>query len=243
MTRSATYKRAQPQYSYKGEQALQVAASIPLKFKNLLEKIILTSNILNRELVLRGNNREITLVKTIFNSAWELWTEMSAIIDIATLETEGLCLNFQPVAVNTTICKVLDQILPRLRNRQQLLNLKLAPKSPKVMADQLRLEQVLLTLLSNASEIAAEKSSIYASSAEQGKEVTIKIWSYHHALSGSSLNASPPLTHDEQELTSELATELALCKYLIKLHKGKLWLPNEITSGNAFVLVLPSISN
>lgn len=226
----------------KREQALQITASLPLKSKNLLEKIILTSSLLNRELMLRGNNREVRLVNTILTSAWNLWTEMSTIIDIATLETEGLHLHFQLVAANSVIHNVLEQLLPKLQARQQVLTLKLSPKSPRVRADQLRLEQVLLAIVSNVSQRTATRGSIYISTTEQSKTATIKMWGEPVAADSSTPDTPYDRTeYNRDRLASSLTTELALCKYLTKLHKGKLWLPGELTAGNAFVIVLPSI--
>ncbi len=227
------------------EQALQVAASIPLKSKNLLEKIILTSSQLNRELLLRGSNREVRLVNTILTSAWNLWNEMSAIIEIATLETEGIDLCLQPVAVNAAINNILGQVVPILHSRQQALTLKLMPKSPTVMADPLRLEQVLLTLLSNVSQNTATHGSIFTSTtAEKSKIVTVKIWGNPPATTKKTTD----ILHDQAEHNGcksapSLTTELALCKYLIKLHKGKLWLPGETIPGVAFALALPSVAS
>ncbi len=228
----------------KREQALQITASLPLKSKNLLEKIIITSSLLSRELILRGNNREVRLVNTILTSAWNLWNEMSTIIDTATLETEGLHLHFQPVAVNTIVHNILDQILPKLQSRQQVLTLKLSPKSCRVRADQLRLEQILLAILSNVSQNTAPRGSIYISTTEQNKTTTIKIWGEPLAADSSTPDTPYDRTeYNRDRSASSPTTELALCKYLTKLHKGKLWLPGETTPGNAFVVVLPSIGN
>lgn len=226
----------------KEAQALQITSSLPIKSKNLLQKIILTSSLLNRKLVLRGNNRETKLVNTILTSAWDLWNEMSTIIDIATLQVEGLHLYFQPLHVNSVIRGILDQILPRLQSRQQVLTLKLAPESPSVMADQLRLEQVLLTILSNVSQNTTIQGTIFMSTGERNEIVTIKVWG--GPSSGLNGTASAPHNQTKQDggkLTSGLSTELALCKYFIKLHKGNLWLPGETSAKGAFVLALPSI--
>lgn len=228
----------------KGEQALQITASLPLKSKNLLEKIILTSSLLNRELTLRGNNREARLASTILASAWNLWNEMSTIIDIATLETEGLHLHFQPLAVNSVIRSVLEQILPKLQSRQQVLTSKLSPKSPKIKADQLRLEQVLLAILSNVSQNTAPRGSVCISTTERSNTTTIKIWGEPVAAETSTPDTLYGRTeYNVDRFASSLTTELALCKYLIKLHDGRLWLPGETSPGNAFVVALPSISN
>ncbi len=237
--------KGQSQYNNKnGEQALQIAASLPLKSKNLLEKIILTSSLLNKELMLRGNGREIRLVNTILTSAWSLWNEMSTIIDIATLETEGLHLYFRPVAINGAIHCILDRVLPKLQNRQQVLTLKLTPKSPRVMADQLRLEQILLTILSQVSLNTAAHGSIFITTAEQSEIVTIKVWGEPVAAASSTTDTPyNQAGYNREKLTSGITTELALCKYLVKLHKGKLCLPDETTAGNTFVVVLPSICN
>lgn len=240
-----TSVQEQPRLSdRKREQALQISASIPLKSKSLLEKIILTSSLLNRELMLRGNNREVRLANTILTSAWNLWNEMSNIIDIATFETEGLNLHFQPVAVNSVIHDVLEQILPKLQSYQQILTLKLSPKSPEVMADKLRLEQILLAILSNVSQNTGKHGSIHISTTEQKKTAAIRIWG-EPAVAGSVTGDTPcgQTEHNGDSLASGLTIELALCKYLTKAHKGKLWLPGEITAGNAFVIALPSIDN
>jgi signal transduction histidine kinase len=107
------------------------------------------------------------------------------------------------------------------------------------MADQYRLEQVLTAILSKASAATAENGSIQISLIEQEKTVTLRIWGHPQLTKEDTANA-PQDRYSNEETAS---IELALCRYLIKLHKGKLWLPNDKTSGNAFVLVLPSITN
>jgi len=235
--------------NHTGEQALQLSASLPLKFKDLLQKTILAASALNRELALRGNIREIRLVNTILTSTCSLWSEVSSIINIATLETEGLYLQPQPMDINTAIYNSINQILPKLHRNQQQLTLRLAPKACKVMADPLRLEQVLLTIFSSVSENTPQGNNIYASSAEQGDSVVIKIWGDPPATDASLADTRPHPRHslesNEDKTTpgSELAIGLALCKYLIKLHNGKMWLPDEIADKNTFVIVLPPIND
>ncbi len=234
--------------SHVGEQALQLSASLPLKFKDLLQKTILAASALNREIALRGNIREIRLVNTILTSTYSLWSEVSSIINIATLETEGFYLQSQPVDINTAIYNVIDQILPKLHRNQQQLTLRLAPKACKVMADPLRLEQVLLTILSNVSENTPQGNNIYTSSEEQSDTVVIKIWGDPPATDTNSANMRPQPRYslesneDKTISSSEPAIGLALCKYLIKLHNGKMWLPSEMADKNTFVIVLPSVN-
>lgn len=235
--------------NHTGEQALQLSASLPLKFKDLLQKTIMAASALNRELTLRGNIREIRLVNTILSSICSLWSEVSSIINIATLETEGLLLQPQPMDINTAIYDVVDEILPKLHRNQQRLTLRLTPKACKVIADPLRLKQVLLTIFSIVSKITPQGNNLYASSEEQGDSIVIRIWGDSPVTDANSTDIRPhsrcSLESNEDKTTSssEPAVGLALCKYLIKLHNGKMWLPGEMADKNTFVIILPSIND
>lgn len=249
MTKFGTevFKSELKQSTFPGEQALQITASVPLKFKTLLQKIIVSASTLSKELALRGNSRENRLVNTILTSAWSLWAEVSSLIDIATLETEGLYLDLQQTAINTKIYEALERIISTLYHRQQTLTLRLAQKSPIVMADPLRLEQVLLTILATISENVPAGSEIYLLSAEKDNAVIIKIWGDIPIPIGETVkNPSHlcyPSKHDIAKTTFNQSIELALCKYLVKLHKGKMLLPGEAINNNAFTIILPSINH
>lgn len=156
---------------------------------------------------------------------------------------EGFYLELELTDIDTIAYRVVDQILPIVRSRNQSLTLNLTPHLPKIATDSLRIEQILLNLLSNASKFTPDSSSISLSVNKKGDFMLIEV-------RDSGLCIPPEEQHeifqpyyrnkiDSEKDTPGIGLGLALCKHLVELHGGKIWVESEQGKGNTFVLALP----
>jgi signal transduction histidine kinase len=124
----------------------------------------------------------------------------------------------------------------------QSLNLALASSLPLVWADEERLQQVVLNLLINASKFTPE-----------GGKITMKAKQKNSALVVEIQDTGPGIPEEEQqrlfqpyhrqlsdrEHLSGLGLGLALCKYLVELHDGQIWVESEAGKGSTFGFSMP----
>ena len=118
----------------------------------------------------------------------------------------------------------------------------LPPSLPLVWADKERLRQVVLNLLINASKFTPE-----------GGKITLKAKEKDTSLVMEIQDTGPGIPEEEQqrlfqpyhrqitdrEHLSGLGLGLALCKYLVELHNGKIWVESQVGKGSTFGFSIP----
>lgn len=156
---------------------------------------------------------------------------------------EGFSLELEPTDIYAIAHKAADQILPIVHSRDQSLTLNVMPRLPEITADSLRIEQILLHLLYNATQFTPDGGSISLSASRKDSYIVIEI-----EYGGSSI---PP--EDQHEVFQPYyrfksdgekdfpgaGLGLALCKHLVELHGGTMWLKSEQGKGNTLALALP----
>lgn len=223
-------------------QTIELISFLMHEFKTPLTSIIASAGLLAEELTLSPDDPRTKLISNILTSAYSLEARASELLDLAKLEAEGFQLELEPTDINTVIYNIVDQLSPTIHSRNQSLTLNLAPHLPKTITDSLRLEQVLLNLLSNATKFTPEGGSISLTSTKQNDHIVIKVQD-----SGPSI---PPeeqtkvfqpyyrLKGDKGHIPGT-GLGLALCKHLIELHGGTIWAESQQGKGTTFAFSLP----
>ncbi len=152
-------------------------------------------------------------------------------------------MELEPTGIDAIAYKVVDQILPIVHSRDQSLALDVTSYLPEIAADALRIEQILLYLLSNAVKFTPDGGSISFSAASNSGFIVIKVRD-----SGCCI---PPeeqqeifqpyyrLKGDNEKDSPGVGLGLALCKHLVELHGGRIWVESEQGKGNTFAFALP----
>lgn len=156
---------------------------------------------------------------------------------------EGFHLALEPTNISEIVYKVAAHIQPMVRSRKQSLILNVTPQLPDVIADSLRIEQVLLHLLSNAVKLTPHGGCVSLSAESNGSVIVIEIrdggpsipseeqhevFKPHYRLRGDSEKDSPGM-----------GLGLALCRFLVERHGGRIWVKSEEDKGNIFAFSLP----
>jgi len=223
-------------------QTIELISFLMHEFKTPLTSIITSAGLLAEELPLSPDDPKTRLISNILTSAYNLEARASELLDLAKLEAEGFQLELEPADINTVIYNAVDQISPTINSRNQSLTLNLAHHLPKTIADSLRIEQVLLNLLSNATKFTPEGGSISLTSTKQNDHIVIKVQD-----SGSSIPLEEQTKvfqlyyrlRDAKEHIPGTGLGLALCKHLIELHGGTIWVESQQSKGSTFAFSLP----
>ena len=227
----------------RAKQTLELVSFLTHELKTPLTSIITSAGLLAEELALSPEDPKTKLISNILASAHNLEARASELLDLAKLEAEGFHLELEPTEINTIVYNVVDQLSPIVRSRRQSLALNLAPNLPKVMADSLRIEQILTNILSNATKFTPQGGSISISVNQHNGYIVIEVQD-----SGPSIPVEEQykvfqpyyrLKGEEKEYIPGAGLGLALCKHLVELHGGRIWVESEQGKRNTFAFTLP----
>ncbi len=241
MKNQATIQREQLPSSAK--QTLELIAFLTYDFKSQLTSINSSVSLLAERLANSHNDFETKLIGNILASHHYLEARTSELLALVKLQVDGCHLEFELTDIDAIVHRVIEQLSPIISNREQSLTLNLTPNTRKIIADSLRIEQVLHNLLSNASKSTPTGGSISLSTAKQDGYMVIKIQDSSPCIPRiAQRELFQPycrLTGDKDTQIPGTGFGLALCKHLVELHGGRIWVENEENNGNTFAFTLP----
>ena len=184
----------------------------------------------------------LSIARNIHGGASNLSKRIDDLLDLAKVEIGSLQLNLKPVGVRRLLRRIAGDMATVISGNGQSLNLALASSLPLVWADEERLQQVVLNLLINASKFTPE-----------GGKITLKARERDAALIVEIQDTGPGIPEEEQqrlfqpyhrqisdrEHLSGLGLGLALCRYLVELHGGQIWVESQVGKGSSFGFSVP----
>ena len=172
---------------------------------------------------------------------------MNDLLDATRLDTGKLRLEFKPATLEALIQRAVTAFGPAAARKQVALRTELRPGLPEVPLDEHRIAQVLSNLLSNALK--------YTSA---GGEIVIKAAldsSTSDLLQVTVCDTGCGIPKEDQERVFErlyqvkagdaatgqgVGLGLYLCRELVQLHGGRIWVESAPGKGSMFCFVLPT---
>jgi two-component system sensor kinase FixL len=149
-------------------------------------------------------------------------------------------LQLQPLDVNEVVQEVVELLHSELIRREVLVRTVLAPALPRVPADRIQMQQVLMNLLFNACDAMADHP-------REARSVTILTSGTLGAVRISVSDQGTGIPDGNEERVFEpfftskhhgLGLGLAICRTIVAAHGGRLWAVNNADRGATFHLVL-----
>ena len=168
-------------------------------------------------------------------------------LDMARIAAGKLRLEMQPVDVVKVVLAAVDVVMPAAHAKRVALRTNLDPRTPNVMGDQDRLQQVIWNLLANALKFTEAGGSIDVRLSLNGRFTRIVVADTGHGISPEFLphvferfrqaDASSSRRH------GGLGVGLALVHDLIVLHGGSVLAQSEGEGkGAMFTIDLPTVA-
>jgi signal transduction histidine kinase/ActR/RegA family two-component response regulator len=167
-------------------------------------------------------------------------------LDMARIAAGKLRLDMRPVDVVKVLLASVDVVMPAVHAKRITLRTNLDPKTPSVLGDQDRLQQVIWNLLSNALKFTEPGGTIDVRLALNGRFARIVVSDTGHGISPAFLphvferfrqaDASSSRRH------GGLGVGLALVHDLIQLHGGSVRAYSDGEGkGATFIIDLPTV--
>ncbi len=164
------------------------------------------------------------------------------LLDVARIETGTLPVAPEPAEVAALVDRARSAFISA--GGRNNLSIDIQPGLPLVMADRLRIVQVLGNLLSNAARHSPESSVIRVSAVREDVHVAFSVSDVGRGIPSERL---PHLFRkfsriDAEDQGGDTGLGLAICKGLVETHGGRIWAESDgLGLGARFSFTLPTV--
>ncbi|MCC6196280.1 MAG: GAF domain-containing protein [Burkholderiales bacterium] len=217
-------------------------ANMSHELRTPLNAIIGFSEVLGERLFGELNDKQGEYVADIADSGRHLLSLINDILDLSKIEAGRMELEPADFDLPKAIGQALSLVRERAERRAIEVSLAVDPAVTTIRADERKVKQVILNLLSNALKFTP-----------QGGRITVAAVSHPDKVEVSVRDTGVGIAPEDHEKvfeefrqvgTSEARTEgtglgLAISRKFIELHGGKLWVASGLGKGSTFTFSLP----
>jgi signal transduction histidine kinase len=181
-------------------------------------------------------------IAAIRSSGQHLLGLINDILDLAKVEAGRLELHKAPMALEPLLNEMCKTIGALLMDRPVALRRDWTSPLPTLCADETRLRQVLLNLLSNASKFT-DRGEI--SLGARANETEVLIWVRDSGIGITPADQARVFGEFEQAESDDSRQRggtglgLSICRWLVEMHNGRIGLESEPGIGSTFFFTLP----
>ncbi|MFD0751112.1 ATP-binding protein [Mucilaginibacter calamicampi] len=220
-------------------------ATVSHELKTPISSIKMSLKLLSDERVGVMNAEQSSLIHHIKEDSDRLLKITSELLDLSSVETGNLKLQFNAAQPEVIVNYALDAVRFQAEQKEVRLELLSANKLPKVMADTEKTAWVLINFLSNALRYSPAKSRIVIQVMENNGAVEFSVKDFGNGIDKQYQQRlfdryfQVP-TDGTKKSGSGLG--LAISKDFIEAHSGRIWVESEIGEGSKFSFSLPVAS-
>lgn len=117
----------------------------------------------------------------------------------------------------------------------------------RVLADQARLEQVLINLLSNALKFSPNEGRVRLSAVASDNKVVVAVQDQGPGIPAEMqekiFEPFTQLKQNDRQVKDGTGLGLAISKQLIEMHQGKIWVESKPGQGSTFLFFVPQVKD
>jgi two-component system, NtrC family, sensor kinase len=218
-------------------------ANMSHELRTPLNAIIGFSEVLSERMFGEINEKQAEYIGDILQSGQHLLSLINDILDLSKIEAGRMDLELSDFDLPNTIDTCLLLVRERAQRRGIALVRSIDERLGIIRADERKVKQVVLNLLSNALKFTPEGGRITASAAVQEGAAEISI-------TDTGVGIAPEDQETVFEEFRQVGTAskkvegtglgLAISRKFIELHGGRIWVKSAVGSGSIFAFTLPS---
>jgi signal transduction histidine kinase len=228
-------------------QELQIEVQRRVEFTRALVhelKTPLTPIMSSSDLLVSGLTEEpwLSVAQNIQRGAINLNKRIGELLDLARGEIGMLKLNPKRVDILKLLQHVGSEMSAVATSNGQKLVVELPESLPLPWADEDRLRQVTQNLLVNATKFTPEGGTITLRAKEQNGSLVVEVQDTGYGIPEEEQRRLFRPYHRQvcdREHLSGLGLGLALCKNLVQLHGGRIWVTSKEGKGSTFSFSIP----
>ncbi len=179
--------------------------------------------------VYQSNQRMIDLVEDLMDATY--------------IESGKINLNIAPVAMETVVGEVVQELAAKGASNQILINVRRRQRLPLVLADETRLHQVLLNLVDNAIKYSMPGTTVEVEFKIQDDFIVVTVTDHGVGINKGQIDR---LFTKFGRIFNPLSVQaggtglgLYIVKHLVESHGGRIWATSQEGKGSRFNFTLP----
>jgi len=217
-------------------------ANMSHELRTPLNAIIGFSEVLSERMFGELNEKQEEYSKDIHASGQHLLSLINDILDLSKIEAGRMELELSDFHLPTALDSALTLVRERAGRRSIALHTNIDNRLGQIQADERKVRQVVLNLLSNAIKFTPEGGRIEVSAVPKDGLVEVSV-------SDSGVGIAPEDQEAVFEEFRQVGTAakkvegtglgLTLCRKLVELHGGRIWVKSEEGVGSTFTFTIP----
>jgi len=190
------------------------------------------------------NEQQKKMLETMDRASFKLLNMINDILDISKIEAGKMELSIEKVDIVKIAQNVIELQQPQYERKN--INLVFEPQKNTIEleADGKLLERVFTNLIGNAIKFTPENGTITVGIKEKDNFVESFVQDTGEGIpKGYHEKIFEKFGQVKNKAKGGTGLGLTICKYIVELHKGKIWVESEYGHGAKFIFVLPKTQN
>ncbi|MCK5170750.1 MAG: response regulator, partial [Bacteroidales bacterium] len=203
-------------------------------------------NALSQVLIMQANEKlsddENNYLEIIERNGKQLLSLINDILDLSKIEAGKMDILPQAVSISSLLTVIKENVQTLAENKGISINLNLVDNLPKVETDELKINQVLLNIISNAVKFT-EKGSVNISARQEKEYIYIDVTDTGIGVSEKML---PHIFDEFRQADGSSSRQyegtglgLAIANKLIKVLGGNISVKSKLGEGSIFTIIVP----
>ena len=177
----------------------------------------------------------------VFRNALRLVDMTNDLLDVQRITSGRFEIILEQTDLMKTLNEVVEELTPLFNEKQQRLVVE-APSELNVHIDEVRISQLFINLIRNANKFTPDEGNITIKVEPVENHIQISFKDSGIGLNeediGKLFKPFPAIRHGVNVVSTGLG--LAICKGIVDLHKGDIWVESEGTgTGSTFIVKIP----
>jgi two-component system cell cycle sensor histidine kinase PleC len=232
---SAFANRAKSEFIANMSHELRTPLNAIIGFSGIIESLPATPE----------NEKTIDYAGHIARAGSHLLDVINDILDISKIESGNFELSRDEISLHDAATAAAEMVRARAQEKKQRLDILMSERLPQVFADNRRIKQVMINLLTNAHKFTPEGGRICLVGTRDGGGVTIAVTDTGVGMTAEQVrHALKPFVQVKSQYTRDqegTGLGLPIAKALIEMHGGRFIVSSEPGKGTTVAFTLPGV--
>ena len=161
---------------------------------------------------------------------------VSELLELSRIESGRVPLEFKPTRPIDVIQPAFERLYMQAERSGITFTMDCAEDLPKIIADGLRLQQVIVNLIHNAIKFTTSGGKVIVSASLSEKNIQFSVTDTGRGISSADLPRIFERFYkvDRSRSSSGTGLGLAIARHMVEAHDGKIWAESSIGKGSSF---------
>jgi len=217
-------------------------ANMSHELRTPLNAIIGFSEVLLERMFGELNAKQEEYLRDIFASGRHLLSLINDILDLSKVEAGRMELELADFDLGEALTSAATLVRERAGRKEIALHVTVDARLGQVRADERKIRQVLLNLLSNAIKFTPERGRIEVRAVPADGVAQVSVTDTGVGIAPEDQET---VFEEFRQVGASSANQegtglgLALCRKLVELHGGKIWIESQVGVGSTFTFTIP----